>query len=552
VPHAHNEPKEFNPMPLNRGCILLCLVVAANGTGAAPLVESKGVAAEQCTALREFDLSSTPDAPAQIIAADNQHSSDDTPAYCEVTGYVSPSIRFRLRLPNDRWNGKFVELGCGGTCGTTEHISGCADPLGRGYACIVSDGGNSSSGGDMKWAYNNPQAVVDYVVRASHVTALVGKAIARRYYGSDPRKSYFMGCSAGGLQAMTAAQRFPWDFDGIVAGDPSASVSQDWMNWLWTVRTLIDEHGEQILSQRDLANVHSAVVAKCDLNDGVKDGLIGDPRACSFDPEELSCATRQGKAACLSAAQIGAVRKMYAGPTTSNGVPIGRPFAFKGSELTWADPANPSSLDDSYLPEWFRYYLFQPNPGPSWKLKDFDFDRDHKRFGVAELTEPLNPDLRRFRNAGGKLILYSGWNDTAASVGTTVDYYESAEKVLGGPTSTQTFFRLFVVPGMNHCSGGEGPFAIDYLSYLEQWVENGSAPDKVIGSHIKFGDLLDKASRGDADAERQLERLQRFPLDPAHVQFSRPIFPYPSQAKYVGHGDPNDASNFAPRSSAMH
>jgi hypothetical protein len=499
----------------------------------------------RCNALAGMDFSRIPDALTQIIKSHLEQRSGDAPAYCEVSGYVAPSIDFLLRLPNEKWNGKFIELGCGGSCGTTEHIAGCADPLRRGYACIVSDGGHSSNGGDMKWAYNNPQAVVDYVVRASHVAVLAGKVLAEHFYGAPPKKSYFMGCSAGGLQALSEVQRFPWDFDGVIAGDPSMSVSQDWMNWLWTTRTLVSEHGERVLSQRDIETLHKAVVSKCDLNDGVKDGLIGDPRICSFDPEELSCAKTKAEG-CFSSSQIDAVRKMYAGPTTKKGIPIGIPFAFKGSELTWIDPASNPSEEEPYLSEWFRYYLFQPNPGPSWTTKNFDFDRDYMRFGVAELTEPVNSDLRRFRNGQGKLILYSGWNDTAASVGLTVDYYENAEKLMGGREATQKFFRLFVVPGMNHCSGGDGSFAIDYLSYLEDWVEKDEAPDKLVGSHITFGNLWDKAMQGDQDAALQLKKLQQFPLDPAIVQFARPIYPYPLQTKYVGHGNPKDAANFAP------
>src|SRR5258706_9864230 len=168
----------------------------------------------QCNALAGMDFSRIPDALTQVVKTHLEPRSGDAPAYCEVSGYVAPSIKFLLRLPSESWNGKFIELGCGGSCGTTVHIAGCADPLRRRYACIVSDGGHSSNGEDMKWAYNNPQAVVDYVVSASHVTALAGRALAERYYSAPPQKSYFMGCSAGGLQAMSEAQRFPWDFDG--------------------------------------------------------------------------------------------------------------------------------------------------------------------------------------------------------------------------------------------------------------------------------------------------------------------------------------------------
>jgi feruloyl esterase len=497
-------------------------------------------ATEQCTALAKVDFAQIPDAVTQVTKTNLEKLADGAPAFCEVSGYVAPSIRFRLRLPSGSWNGRFIELGCGGSCGTTEHISECAGPLRRGYACIVSDGGNSSSGEDLKWAYNNPESVIEYIIRASHVTALVGKAIASRFYGKPPTKSYFMGCSAGGLQAMTEAQRFPWDFDGIVAGDPPLSLSEGLMNLVWSSRALTSSNGKAILTQTDLETLHKAVVAKCDLNDGVKDGVIGDPRLCKFAPEELACETHR-REGCFSSLQLDAIRKIYRGPVTKTGISITTPHVFMGSELTWLD-----WFGSQLVPEWFRYYLFQPNPGPSWTIKDLDFDRDYRRFGIAELTEPVNPDLRRLKSANGKLLLYMGWNDPGAGVGRAIDYYESAERLMGGRSKTQDFFRLFVIPGMNHCTTGEGPFAIDYLSYIEAWVEKGEPPNQLIGFHVNLDDLPEKATKGDQEAWDTLERRLQFPLDPATVTFARPIYPYPTRTTYLGHGEQSQATNFGP------
>jgi hypothetical protein len=165
---------------------------------------------------------------------------------------------------------------------------------------------------------------------------------------------------------------------------------------------------------------------------------------------------------------------------------------------------------------------------------------------MAELTEPLNPDLRRLQRRNGKLILYTGWNDAVAGVGRAIDYYESAEKLIGGRTRTQNFFRLFVVPGMNHCTGGDGAFAIDYLSSLEDWVEKDRAPNELIGSRVRIDDLMDKAVKGDAEAWQAVQRRLQFPLDAATVEFSRPIYPYPTEAHYLGHGNPRDAASFGP------
>jgi feruloyl esterase len=501
----------------------------------------------RCKALQSDDFSQVLDAPAQIIEAKVVNAGTDTSGYCQVSGYVTPNVGFLMRLPRTNWNGKFIELGCGGACGSTDHIVLCDDPLRRGYACIVSNGGHQSTGADVKWAYNNPKAVIEYAVRASHVTAIAGKVIAERYYETPPRKSYFMGCSAGGEQAVMEAQRFPWDFDGIVAGDPDLSWTEDWMNLVWANRALVSNSGKPLLSQKDLETLHKAVVAKCDLNDGVKDGLIGDPRLCKFSPEELSCTTHKGEG-CFSPSQIASIRQIYGGPITKTGTAIAAPHVFMGSELSWLNFFGGSSATPtpfySYIGDWFRYYLFLPNPGPTWEPKDFDFDRDYKRLGVAEITEPVNPDVRRLKAGGGKLLIYTGWNDAAAGVGRTVDYYESAERVIGGRAKTQEFLRLFVVPGMNHCTLGDGAFGIDYLSYLEKWVEKGQAPDKLIGYHVKLDDLMDKAMGGDQEAWLTLKRRLEFPLDPANVEFSRPIYPYPTQAKYLGHGDPKDAASF--------
>lgn len=500
----------------------------------------------RCESLRSTDFSRVPDALTQVIEAKRVPQSDDAIEYCEVRGYVATGVGFLLRLPSVNWNGKFMELGCGGTCGTTAHISGCNGPLRRGYACIVSDGGNKSTGGDVKWAYNNPQAVIDYWFRASHVTALAGKAIAERYYGQTPNRSFFMGCSAGGIQGMFEAERFPWDFDGIVAGGPALNLTGIWMNFLWANRALTGKNGEALLGQVDLEVLHQAVVAKCDLIDGVKDGVIGDPRKCHFDPSELSCTTNK-RSQCLTGQQVEAVDKIYGGPRTSKGEQIVMPTAQRGSELTWltffGGSATSPTTFYNFIGDEFRYYFFQPNPGPTWEPQAFDFDRDYKRLGLAEVTEPVNShDLRRFKGRGGKLLSFTGWNDPAEGVLLTVDYYETAERIMGGRAATQDFFRLFVIPGMNHCTTGDGAFAVDYLSALEAWVETGHAPDKLIGSHVKPED----SKLHNSEDLWKLMWARKFPLDPTTVGFSRPVYPYPIGMKYSGRGDPNDAASFGP------
>jgi feruloyl esterase len=500
-------------------------------------VRAEGSAAS-CQALASADFSQVQDALTQIVETKTVAAAADSVGYCHVSGYVAPNIGFALRLPVAPWNGKLIELGCSGKCGITDHIAMCGASLARGYACIVTDGGHRSTPADGKWAYNNFASLIDYSVRASHVTALAGKAIVQRFYGQAPQRSYFMGCSAGGTQGMQLAQKFPWDFDGIVAGAPALSWTDTHVSTLWNNRALVGQDGQAILVQRDLDVLHNAVVKKCDLNDGVEDGLIGDPRSCPFDPEELSCkpgVTTQ----CLTSKQIDAVKKVYGGAVTSTQKQLIQSSVLPGSERTWLDlfrgsDANPTATYDG-VADSFRYQDFQPNPGPGWKPENFDFDRDYARLGITASMEPLNPDLRKFMAAGGKLLAYTGWADALEGVPRTVDYYETAERVVGGRAGTQESFRLFVVPGMNHCTGGPGAFAINYLSYLETWVEKGRAPDQLIASHPRPGIFVDPFG-------------MNIPRDSSKIEFTRPVYPYPIETKYRGTGDPKSAASFGPLS----
>lgn len=511
------------------GILEMAAVIAAVVSGfSAASARAQTVAADaasRCKALGSAEFSGTVDAPTQVMAAQLVNAVGDSPAYCQVQGYITPNVGFELRLPASDWNGKSFQAGCGGWCGAVlgpyfEHA--CDAPLRKGYACIATDSGHKSTLGDLKWAYNNIQAELDYAYRSTHVTALAGKAIAEHYYGRAPSRSYFMGCSGGGREGMVEAQRFPWDFDGIISGAPAINVTSGVMRLLWAAVAPLGKDGESILSRADVQLVHDAAIAKCDMDDGAKDGIIGNPPACKFDPSELLCKLGQ-KAGCLTRAQVQAVKKIYAGPMTSNGENIYTGGDVPGAELEW-------DFNPEYWAELFRYGAFLPDPGPSWKARDFDFDRDYKRLGMMEsLYTGSNPDLRKFKARGGKLIAYHGWADHLQPGLNTIDYYETVEKTMGGPAVTQDFFRLFMLPGVGHCSGGAGADAIDYLSYLEAWVERGQAPDMMLSAHLKPGTDITK-----------------FPLEPAAVTFTRPVYPYPVQAKYKGSGDSNSATNFGP------
>ena len=487
----------------------------------------------QCQALVSQDFSSVIDAPTHLMGSNAvPASADGVPAHCQVRGYVAPSIEFEIRLPLNNWNGKFLKRGCGGFCGSV-YIAACNNHLKDGYACIASDMGHTSTGTDAKWAYNDVQAEIDFGYRATHVVTVAGKAITENFYGTAPQRSYFMGCSTGGRQGLVEAQRFPYDFDGIVAGAPVINETGTGMQLLWNVVANRDANGKQILPTSKLQMIHDAVIKKCDRNDGLEDGLIGDPRACDFEPSELQCGGRAG-ASCLTTAQVEVINKIYDGPVNSAGEALYTGGAQRGSELNWigtyiSEDGGPS-IYENFMGDLWRYLGFMPDPGPSWQQTDFDFDYDYKRLGLMEtFYSGSNPDLRKFKANGGKVLVYQGWSDQSVVPLNIIDYTDTVTNTMGGQAATQEFFRLFMIPGMNHCSGGEGAYAIDYLAYMEAWVEQGTAPDRVTGIHPKVS--VDSAGTD-------------LPLSADQVEFSRPAFPYPATVQYDGTGEPTQASSF--------
>jgi hypothetical protein len=509
------------------------------------------ISAASCKAVRSADFTRIQDASTQITDATVVDARAKDPGYCRVQGYIAPQVGFEIRLPLAHWNGRLLEVGDGGWGGEM-YLFLCDGPLRKGYACIASDMGHKAATGLALWAQNNLQAQVDFGYRATHVTALAGKAIVRSFYARAASKSMMLGCSTGGYQGMVEAQRFPWDFDGIVAIAPDMHSEADLsMRIVWKLRNLADKDGKPMLSSPALALVHKAALAACDLTDGLKDGIVGDPVGCKFDPSVLTCTSRR-KSECLSPQQVAAVKRIYAGPMTSKGVSISTRGVFPGSELDWT--VNEGSSAE--VEEFFKYALFVPSPGPDWKITDFDFDHDYQRLGSGVPYTDNNPDLRKFKASGGKLIVAQGGNDTSEIPGAIFDYYETVERTMGGHAATEDFFRLFVVPGMKHCSAGDGAFAVDYLSYLEAWVEQGRAPDKMIGAHVDTAYLLEH-SEDNGESAKDRVWLAAFklalPLDPdIPVTFTRPLYPYPLFARYKGAGDPNDAGSFGPAPAGAH
>lgn len=491
-----------------------------------------GELAAKCAGFVSTDLSTTPDALLHITATRTVEAAAGVPAHCRVSAYAQPQIGMEMLLPKD-WNGKFLQIGCGGFCGTAI-VESCNNGLARGYACIVSDMGHSSTALDGKWAYNNWDSRIDFTHRATYVTAVAGKAIVRAYYGQAPRLSYFQGCSTGGRQALQAAQRYPAAFDGIIAGAPVINWTGAGVQLLWSVRATLADDGSALLTPADAERVHAAALAACDEDDGVKDGIIADPRQCRFDVASLGCKTRTGRG-CLSAAQIDAVKRIYQGPANSQGEALYTGGALPGSELNWignyiAREPGPSTYE-RFMRDMFGYIAFADSPGAAWRIQDFNFDTDPQRLGVVEqMMTGSNPDLRAFRKRGGKLIVYQGWADQSVVPLNVIDYVETVTRTMGGKAATDEFLRLFMVPGMGHCLGGPGADTIDYLGALERWVEAGEAPERLLGAKLK------QAAPRSAPLS--------WPLDPANVAFSRPYFPYPDAARYSGQGDVNDQANW--------
>jgi len=512
---------------------LLLLVIGVVGIVSAEAIASQtvdaGDAAATCEALKGVDFTTVQDAPTQVIATRTVAAAGEVPAHCRVEGYVAPNVGFVLRLPvRQDWNGKFAHMAPGGYGGSLEIMTPwCDDALRRGYACITQNTGHVGATYDATWAYNNLQAEFDYGIRAANVATLAGKAITQRFYDAPPEYSYFMGCSGGGKQALVQAQRYPWNFDGVIAVEPSNPTITGVVQ-LWNALATHDPEGRPLFSAADFQLLHDAAVRRCDADDGLADGIIGEPLRCAVDPEALACKSGQASG-CLTAVQVEAARKVYGGPVTSTGRKLyfpATPGGEKGSYFTGGDTGI------NYKTTYWQFMGFTPDPGPSWKPTDFDFDHDWKRTYMMDaiLIGSDNPDLRKLRAEGHKLMIIQGWEDSGLpGPRVTSDYYEMVERVMGGRAETQKSVRLFMIPGRSHCAGGVGAAAIDMLSHMEAWVERGRAPDMLLGAHVEGSNLAD---------------FVRLPKDLDSARFTRPHFPYPLRARYKGAGDPNDYRSF--------
>ena len=473
-----------------------------------------------CAALLREALAGLPDALTTISSAQPVPASADLPAHCQVRGFVAPQVRFEVRLP-ENWNGKFLHQGCGGLCGDVLP-STCDDALARNYAVAVTDMGHQGAPWQSAWAWNNLPAEIDFAYRATHVVTLAAKEIVRRYYGRPANRAYFRGCSTGGRQGLVEAQRFPTDFDGIIAGAPvldETGVAA--LHLMWSGQANLDAQGRPLLAPEHVTLLRAAVLKACDQRDGRVDGIIDDPRSCDFDPAQLACAGNRAAPDCLTAAQQAAVRKLYDGARNSRGEPLFDGGLSRGSEYEWVPNFVGRESPAVFWPngpvrELYQYLIFMPDPGPNASTTVFDFDQDPPRLGLMEsLYSARNPDLSAFRARGGKLIIYQGWDDAEIPPLLVTHYFERVQTTMGGAGVTRDFARLFMLPGVAHCRRGPGGDTADWLTYLERWVEQGAAPDEVQAYHL-------------AREQNYLGLPRpRFPLPAADYDRERTIRPYP-------------------------
>ncbi len=484
-----------------------------------------------------------PDALTRILKASEVEAKGDVPAYCSASGYIANSIGIEIHMPLHSWNGKFALVGCGGMCGYIQEQA-CDTAVTRGYSCIFSDMGHHSSQVDAEWASNNLQGLVDFAYRSTHLATVVGKVLTATFYGQQPALSYYMGCSTGGRQGYMEAQRYPDDFNGIIAGAPPLSETGNALSITWAIQSLNRADGTPLMTPDTLRMVHRAALNACDDLDGIKDGVISNMAACHFDPHVLLC---KGDATpdCLTSAQAEAIQKVYNGPTDSRSRSIYGGF-LPGTELLWI----PNYLNDpskggkpvtakyiGFMNSVLRYLAFYPSAGPGFSVDRLDWDKDPDRMRTTSaLMDPQNPDLHAFRDAGGKFIAFQGLSDWLVPPMPSIEYDDALTREMGGKAVTQAFFRLFLEPGVYHCQGGDGPYATDMLSALEDWVERGHAPDQIIIAKAR-----------DPNTGLTPHFFGQSPDAMKNPLMSRPLFPYPAVTMYSGHGDVADPANFVPR-----
>ena len=498
--------------------------VVAAIVATAVALSARPVAAQSCEALASLRLPDATITLAQPVAAGaftpppggrgGGGQFKELPAFCRVAATLTPSresdIKIEVWLPASGWNGKFQATGNGGWNGNID-TNALATGLRRGYATASTDTGHQGGGGP--WMQNR-EKLIDYGYRAVHEMTVKGKAIVAAFYGNPARLSYFTGCSAGGRQALIAAQRFPDDFDGIVAGAPALNATGRAVFAMSIAQNLHMDEAAYIPATK-YPGIHDAVLQACDGLDGVKDRVIENPGKCTFDPRVMAC-TAGDTATCLTPPQVEAARKMYQPVVNSRTKKEVFPGLAYGSELGWNTFGAPQPFGIGA--QMFQYLVFN---NPTWDFKTLNFDEHMALVDKAEagLINAREPNLQKFAASGGKLIQYHGWSDPQIPAASSTEYYQSVLDTMGGASKVKEHHRLFMVPGMNHCGGGDGTTSFDMLAALEQWVEKKQAPDQIPAAHVTDG----------------------------RVDRTRPLCAYPQVATYKGSGSTDEAANFGCR-----
>ncbi len=463
------------------------------------------------------------------------------PAFCRVSVGAHPSsdsdIKIEVWMPATGWNGKFQAQGNGGFAGQIDY-RGMATALSHGYATAGTDTGHSGTATDATWALGHPEKIVDFGYRAIHVMTEIAKQTITTFYQSKPKHSYFGSCSNGGREALMEAQRYPEDYDGILAGAPANYWSHLLVGALWDAQATTLDPASYIPSSK-LPAIAGAVNSACDAQDGVKDGVLNDPRQCHFDPAVLTCKTEdrgEDKAECLTPLQVTALKKLYQGAHDSHGQIF--PGFLPGAETgeggwsVWITGSAPGhALLFAFARGYFGNMIYDK---ADWDYKPADLSQATKASDEkgAKVLNATDPDLSRFKNRGGKLIIYHGWDDPAISALNTINYFHQVQTKMGAQ-NVESFLRVYMVPGMQHCGGGPGATSFEEGLHarqdaehnmrlaLEDWVEKGAAPSKIVAS--KYAD----SNPG------------------SQPNMTRPLCPYPQIAKYKGSGDANNEESFA-------
>ena len=526
--------------------LLFAAIVACGGDEVKAPLSSARIESEQCAALLKATLpTATTITSATFTDQDTTIGTTKvTVPFCRVVGLATPTsdstVGFEVWMPPlSTWNGKFQGVGSGSSAGSIA-TAAMLVALMDGYAAMATDNGHvtdatrPNGAAEQTWALGHPEKMIDFAYRGLHVATVAGKSVTQSFYSKAASKSYFVGCSQGGHHALMEASRYADDYDGIVAGAPAWQWANLMVAELWNSMPALKDPTAITAPKMTLLN--NAVIAACDALDGVTDGVIDDPRKCTYDPAVLQC-TGADSATCLTSVQVAAAKQIYGGAKYANGTTIFPPYT-RGSELGWTSLYTGATPGGSGW-DFFRYSAFQT---PTFNNSTFNFDTDTDRaLNTLVAGEPLSSvynataNLTPFQTRGGKLIIYHGWADQQISPSSSLDYYQRVVSSVGQPV-TDSFLKMFMMPGIGHCSGGPGVAKIggstgaaasadadhDVVRALDRWVTQGIAPVSLIGT-----------------------RLESAPI----TARTRPLCAYPKVAKYKGSGSIDDAANFSCASS---